>query len=158
MRSTGTTQRTWALLATTALFAASLSLGCAFGEIRLDDPLDRELSLEEAQQRYTVLVRWNDVNKAAKFVSPDTRAEYLANFPNFRHIRITEFESDRVTIDEGKKTATVEVRYYVYTPATPMESVITETQQWHRDPGVGNYWFVRSSFAGLQELVALQDH
>ena len=48
-----------------ALCVALMSaLGCANGEIRLGDPFDRELTLEEAQHRYTVLVRWSDFQRS----------------------------------------------------------------------------------------------
>lgn len=136
-------------LVVTLLGLAAGALGCAFGEIRWDDPLQREISLEDAQHRYTVLVRWNDFEKAARFVDPEQRDAYLANFPDFRDIRFTEFESDALSIGPDLASATVEVKYYAYTATSPIETAVTETQQWYRDSGVGNHWFVRSTFAGL---------
>ena len=58
------------LLAVT-LCVVALGLGCANGEIRLGDPFDRKLTLEEAQHRYTVLVRWSQFQKAKNFVAED---------------------------------------------------------------------------------------
>jgi hypothetical protein len=138
------------------LAVAGGSLGCAFGEVRWSDPLQRAISLEDAQHRYTVLVRFGDFEKASGFVEPSLRDEYRANFPNFREIRFTEYDSDRVAIDSAKATATIEVRYYAYTPASPIEMMVTETQQWYRAPGVNNHWYVRSTFEGLEEILALQ--
>ena len=48
----------FSILLALTLWTAS-SLGCAFGEVRWSDPLQREISLEDAQHRYTVLVRWS---------------------------------------------------------------------------------------------------
>ena len=135
------------------LVATGLSLGCAFGEIRLNDPLDRAISLEEAQNRYTVLVRWSDFERAAGFVDPEQRKEFLRNFPSFREVRFTDFESETADIGEDG-TATVEVTYFAYTPTSPLEVTITETQYWYRDSKLGNDWRVRPTFRGLDALVA----
>lgn len=142
------------VLALALLAATAGSFGCAFGEVRWSDPLQREFSLEEAQHRYTVLVRWNDSEKASKFVDPEQRSDYLASFPNFREIRFTEYESDELTMDPDRQTATLDVRYFAYTPTSPIETIVTETQEWYRDAGVGNNWHVRSTFSGLDALVA----
>ena len=142
------------LLATTLLLGSVALLGCAFGEFRPNDPLDRELSLEEAQHRYTVLVRFNSFEKASKYVAPEDRDAYLANFPSFREVRFTEYESDRIELDPEMQKATLEVRYFGYTPSMPVEIIITEKQEWTRRPGVGNYWYVKSTFSGLPEVVA----
>ena len=50
--------------------------------------------------------------------------------------------------------ATLEVRYSGYTPSMPVEMIITEKQEWTRSPGVGNYWYVESTFSGLPESLA----
>ena len=65
MRRTRTTR--W-LLATAGL--AILSLGCAFGEIRLDVPMGRKYTLEEQQHEYTDYVRWGAFDYASRFGSP----------------------------------------------------------------------------------------
>ena len=145
--------RTTRLLSTALLLALTTSLGCAFGEMRWSDPLDRELSLEDAQHRYTVLMRWSHFEKAANYVHPDVRDEFIASAPAFRDLRFTEYESDPVELDEARASATIEVTYYVYTPTSPMETSVTETQEWTRESG--NNWFVKSSFSGLQEILAL---
>ena len=136
-----------------ALFCLALtSVGCAFGEIRLSDPLDRQVSLEEAQDRYTVLLRWNDLTKASAFVDPKMRDDFMKMVPNFRDLRFTEYDSATADIGEDG-TATVEVTYYVYSPSSPIETTITETQVWYRDSGGNNYWHVRPSFNGIDKLV-----
>jgi len=143
-------------LAIVAVIAAGLAPlgGCAFGELRLNDPLDREISLEDAQHRYTVLVRWSDFERASRYVDPSMRAEFKAMLPGFRTLRFTEYESDPVEIDAELQEATVEVTYYAYSPSSPIEVEIHETQRWYRDPGVGNNWHVKPTFEGIEELLA----
>ena len=140
---------------TLALLCLALltSLGCAFGEVRFSDPLDRQVSLEDAQNRYTVLVRWNDLDKASAFVDPEMRDDFMKMVPNFRDLRFTEYDSGKTDIGEDG-TATVIVTYYVYSPSSPIETTITETQTWYRDAGVNNYWHVRPAFQGIDKLVA----
>ena len=59
-------------------------------------------------------------------------------------------------IEPDRQTATVEVKYYAYSPASPIETAVHETQQWYREAGVGNNWHVRSSFRGLDAILAQQ--
>lgn len=139
------------------LCAGASSLGCAFGEVRWADPLRREISLEDAQHRYTVLVRWSNFDEAAKFVEPERRGAYLASLPNFREFRFTEYESEPVQIEDELSRAVVEVKYYAYTPHSPIEQQVSETQTWSRKPTLGNQWFVESNFHGLAEQFAARE-
>ena len=122
--------------------------------MRLSDPLDREISLEDAQRRYTVLVRWSDFERAVKYVDPELRDDFMEKLPSFRELRFTEYDSEPVEMDEGRQTATVEVTYYAYSPTTPMEMEVRETQEWYRDQGVANNWHVRPTFEGIEALLA----
>ena len=76
------------------------SMGCANGEFRLGDPFDRELSLEEAQHRYTVLVRWSDFQRAKVFVAKDERDAFLERMEALEEARFTDYESDSIELDE----------------------------------------------------------
>ena len=58
-------QRVRRLARALLLFALLAGLGCAFGEIRPEDPFQRKYSLEGAQKRYTDLVRWSKFDEAA---------------------------------------------------------------------------------------------
>jgi len=128
-------------------------MGCAFGEIRIDDPMQRELTLEEAQERYTLFVRWSEFEKASAFVDPEQRKAFLAGLPSFRDVRFTDYESQALRYGEEGGT-TVSVTYFAYTPTSPIEVTITESQEWYRDSTIGNTWRVRSTFTGLDALVA----
>mgnify|MGYP004142597703 CR=1 FL=1 len=54
------------------------SLACAFGDIRPNDPMDRQSSLEEQHKHYTDLVRWSQFNEAAGYLEPSERASLVA--------------------------------------------------------------------------------
>ncbi len=133
--------------------ALTLVLGCANGEFRPKDPFDRALTFNEAQHRYTVLVRWSEFQKAKAFVSKDHREKFIADMKAFKHARFTDFESEDVDLDEEKQKATVHVTYTLYLPSTPYELEIVETQQWSRT-GMGNTWNVESRFEGEPKMAA----
>ena len=141
---------------TLALAAAfTLSLGCANGEFRPKDPFDRGLSFDEAQHRYTVLVRWSEFQKAKAFVAEDEREKFIADMKAWKHARFTDYESEDVELDDEKQKATVHVTYTLYLPSTPYELEISETQEWTRE-GLGNAWSVRSRFEGEPKMAANQ--
>ena len=129
------------------------STGCAFGEFRPTDPFDRQLSLDQAQHRYTVLVRFSDFTRARAFVAEDHREAFARRMKALDDARFTDYESESVELDEEKEKATVRVTYTIYTPALPYEVEVAEVQEWSRD-GIGNNWRVVSTFEGLQQIVA----
>jgi len=131
--------------------AISTGLGCAFGEFRPSDPFDRGYSLEEAQRKYTSLVRWGEFKKASAFVQEDVRDVFLRDAPSPKQLRFTDYEVGQVEIDDDTGTSTVEVTYFAYQPASPLEISVVETQHWERD-GIGNNWRVRPSFSGLEDI------
>ncbi len=127
--------------------------GCASGEIRLGDPFDRKLTLEEAQHRYTVLVRWADFQRAKNFVAEHDRDAFVQRMKTLSEARFTGYESADVEFDDGNRKATIEVVYTLYLPWSPYETEITESQVWTRD-GVRNNWRVVSTFDRLGELAS----
>jgi hypothetical protein len=127
------------------------SFGCAFGELRPNDPFQRQYSLEQAQKRYSDLVRWSKFGEAAGFVAPADRAQFVKDMPNFRHIRFTDHESSPWELDEEMRTTTIEVTYMGYSMRTPLEISVHETQVWSRE-GNGNHWTVKSNFTDLDRL------
>lgn len=143
--------RALALIGLIALVLAST--GCAFGEFRPTDPFDRQLSLDQAQHRYTVLVRFSDFNRARDFVAEDHREAFAQRMKALDDARFTDYESESVELDDEKEKATVRVTYTIYTPALPYEVEVAEIQEWTRD-GIGNNWRVVSTFEGLQQIVA----
>ena len=59
-----------------------LSAGC------LNDPLQRRYALGLAQQRYTQLIRWGQVNEASQFVAKDRVEEFRSWGPVFERLRV----------------------------------------------------------------------
>ena len=139
-----------ALLAVAGLISV---LGCANGEFRFGDPFDRQLTLSEAQHRYTVLVRWSQFQKARSFVAVDDRDAYMAQMARLKDARITEYESEPIELDAKKQNASIRVTYRLYTPAIPYEIEIIEQQEWTRS-GITNNWNVTSTFDGLRQLAS----
>lgn len=129
------------------------ALGCADGEFRFGDPFDRQLTLSEAQHRYTVLVRWNEFQKARAFVADADRDDYMAQMKTLSAARFTSWDSEPVELDKEKRTATIRVTYTLYTAEIPYEIEITELQKWSRE-GITNAWSVVSTFDGLRQLAA----
>ena len=144
-----------AVLAFLALSGAIVSsAGCYFGEVYLDDPFGREYALSEVQLRYTSLVRWSAFGKAARYVDPEAREEFIALAPPLKKFRFTDYDSEPVEIDEEHDEATVHVTYMGYSTASPFEVEVRETQHWKRS-GMGNNWQVTPEFEGLEEATGL---
>ena len=139
------------LLALTLL--VSSMLGCAFGEIRMTDPFDRQLTFDEAQRKYTIYVRFSEFQKARAFLVEEYREDFLQAMNSLDEARFTDFESESVELGDDKQTATVRVTYTIYTPSMPFEVEVTEVQVWNRN-GITNNWQVISNFEGLDRFAA----
>ena len=68
------------------------SLGCAFGEFRPGDPFDRQYTLDEAQHRYTTLVRFSVFDRARAFVAKDDRDAFMERMKALDDARFTDYE------------------------------------------------------------------
>jgi hypothetical protein len=140
-----------ALIGTVVVALVASTLGCADGEFRFGDPFDRQLTLDEAQHKYTVFIRWADFQKARSFIAVEDRDAFMEMTDSLDGAHFTSYDSAPFDIDKEKQSATAEVTYTVFTPSVPYEVEIIETQEWTRN-GVGNNWSVYSSFEGLQKL------
>lgn len=130
----------------TALLLAlvgSLLAGC----VSPTDPWGREDALEEAQRKYTELIRWGDVERAAQYVVPDQRDAFLRLAASMAHLRITDYEIGE--IEFGEASASVTVVYHGYEVAQLLERSGREHQEWVRE-GIDNTWQVRPQ---LQRVV-----
>jgi hypothetical protein len=123
-------------------------VGCAS---TFADPTGRTTALENAQRRYTQLVRWGEIRRASAYVEPDLREEFLTYEPFFEQIRFTDTEAQDVDLDPSQDTASVEVTYHAYSLATFQEKQIVETQAWTRYDGVKNNWLVRPEISEFVE-------
>ena len=142
-----------ALVAVAGIALLTSVLGCANGEFRFGDPFDRQVTLSEAQHRYTVLVRWTEFQKARSFVAEEDRDAYMVVMKTLESARFTDYQSEPVELDREKETATIRVTYTLWTPFIPYEIQINEIQEWRRE-GLGNDWRVHSHFEDLQKLAS----
>lgn len=141
------------LVALFVWIACSGALACAFGEIRPNDPLNRQSSLQDQHKHYTDLVRWSKFQDAANYVSPEDRSDFLAQMPEFEEVRFTDWKADtwEFVDPEVMDRALIEVTYRGYSMRHPFEVKIHEQQEWTRE-GRANSWNVVSRFADLDRL------
>ena len=126
--------------------AGVLVLAPLTGCVSLTDPLGRQDALEEAQQKYTDLVRWGDLEAAERFVDPDLREEFKQLAGHFEKLRITDHAIGE--IEHGDRTAHVTVTYKGYSTVHLVEHTSHERQEWIRS-GIANAWHVRPQLAVL---------
>lgn len=112
------------------------------------DPFGREDALEEAQKKYTELIRWGDVQRAGAYVEPELRDDFLALADAMQDLRITDFEIGEIDFDHDSASVTVTYRGYLLNEF--VERQAHEVQQWRRD-GLKNDWRVRPE---LHDVVA----
>jgi len=133
---------------TSGLGAALLCLSLGLAScISPTDPLGREEALEDAQKKYTELIRWGDVERAVTYVEEDQRDEFLELADSMEDLHITDFDIGE--IDFTKDKATVTVTYHGYSEAVYVEHSAREVQEWERKEGIENHWFVRSELADV---------
>jgi hypothetical protein len=131
-----------------ALTALSLlALVAVAGCVSPTDPMGRRYALEESQRRYTNLLRWGDIEKAADFVDPALRQDFLDRAAEFEGIRITDFEIGSMHYD-AHDSARVTVTYHGYSVGTFLEHPIREHQEWFREDG-SSAWWVRPEIEGI---------
>jgi len=135
----------------TRSLAALVLLGSVSCASSFVDPTGRLTSLEETQHRYTQLVRWGELRRAAAFVEPEMVEEFLSYKEHFDQIRITDIDEEEVHLDASQNSASVEVTYHAYSFVSFQEKRFSETQKWTRYDGVKNVWLVRPELAQIVE-------
>ncbi len=127
-------------------FGLFTTLGCAGS---LFDFTGKEKALEEAQSRYTELVRWGEIQSASAYVDPAIAADFLVAAERFKDIRFTDFESGPLQFGEGSETATVNVVYHAYSTKTLVEKTFREHQEWYREESADDDWRVRPNLDAI---------
>lgn len=138
-------------------FCTTLLLAC----ISPSDPLGREDALQEIQTKYTDLIRWGEIELAARYVDPSEQAAFLALASQFKDLRITDYEVEALgmrgsfdvehktpTREEDKAIASITVTYKGYVVSQMIERTVREEQEWYRD-SIYNTWLVRPDLDGL---------
>jgi len=120
--------------------------------VSLADPWEHGRALELAQKRYTEAIRWGDLERAARYVDPSLRADFLALTPSFESVRITDYEIGELDVDtDGFESAEVDVTYHGYAMPHYLERRVSDHQTWYRDTEGGEGWRIRPELAALLE-------
>jgi hypothetical protein len=117
------------------------------------DPYGRHDSLVRVQREYTNALRWNHPEIAAQFVHPDWRDEFIEQITKFKTIRVTDYDTSKITWGEEQATATLTVTYRAYSMRSMVETEIREIQSWERLTK-RNDWFVKPKIDQLIDSVA----
>ncbi len=121
-------------------FALLATLGCAIASL---DFTGKERALEDAQRRYTDLVRWGEIEGASAYVDPAVATDFRDIAKRFQNLRFSDYESSPLQYGENSDTATVNVVYHAYSTRTLVEKKIRERQEWYREASAANAWRVR---------------
>jgi hypothetical protein len=125
-------------------WSALLASGCFWSHGRFDI-FDHGDDFENARIRFTQYVRWGEFERAAALVAPESREEFLESAATLGQVRFTDYEILDERIEDGFKTATVQVVYRAYRIDTMIERSVLVVQEWSRESGEG--WQVRPRFA-----------
>ena len=123
--------------------------GCAS---LFSDPLDRRGQFEDTQARFTQYIRWGKFEEAARFVDPEMREEFMSCAPELSDLRFSDYEIREVSIQDGVKSASVDVRYTAYRLSLPVERTVALTEEWTRDEATG-VWTVKLDIAKLRDTM-----
>jgi len=114
------------------------------------DPFEREEALHQAQKKYIEALRWGDLAKAARYVDPAQREEFLALADSFDTVRITDYEIGELDLDEDSLAqAECDVTYRGYVMPHFIEKRVRDHQVWYRDEDNDNQWRVRPELAAM---------
>ena len=120
---------------------------------RFTDPLDRRGAFEDTQTKFTQYVRWGKFEQASRFVDPEIRAEFMSYAPEFSDLRFSEYEITRIDIQDGVRSASVDVRVTAYRLSMPFERSVALTEEWNRDEATG-LWTVKVDIRKLHDTLS----
>jgi hypothetical protein len=118
----------------------------------ITDPLDRRGSFNDTQTRFTQYVRWGKFQEAGQFVDPEIRDEFMSYAPEFSDLRFSDYEITRIDIQDGVRSASVEVRFTAYRLSMPFERSVDLTEEWTRNEGTG-IWTVKIDIKKLHDTM-----
>jgi hypothetical protein len=119
----------------------------------ITDPLDRRGSFEATQTKFTQYVRWGKFEQASEFVDPAIRAEFMSYAPEFSDLRFSNYEITRVDIQDGVRSASVDVRITAYRLSMPFERSVDLTEEWTRNEATG-LWTVKVDIRKLHDTLS----
>ena len=132
-----------------ALGIAVIALGLT-ACVSPSDPFERERALQLAQKAYLEALRWGKLEKAAVYVDPEQRDEFLALADSFDTVRITDYDIGEMDLDKDTLAqAECDVTYRGYVMPHYVEKRVRDHQVWYRDEENDNEWRVRPQLAAL---------
>lgn len=137
------------LLAVTATFGS----GCLFSHGQLD-LLGSGTAFDEAQERFTRLVRWGHWEMATELVAEDARGQFIETMKAFGRVKFTDWEVLMMDVAEGFGTARVEVRLEGYSEATLARFEGVMIQEWTRSDDIKSIWRVRPDLTAVSAALA----
>ena len=132
-------------------FTLIAMLGCASNPFNNGG---KERALEDAQRKYTELVRWGEIDHASVYVDPKVADDFIRTAELLKDVRFTEFESGELKFGEDSETATVNVVYHAYSKRTLIEETFRERQEWYREADADNQWRVRPDLAAIAKKLS----
>ena len=118
------------------------------------DPWERQRALTQSQRKYSEALRWGNLEKAAKYVDPEMRGEFLALSDRFDNVRISDYDIGEVELDEETLAqAEVDVTYHGYALPQYIEKRVRDHQVWYRDEDSGSEWRVRPELAVMLDEI-----
>ena len=118
----------------------------------ITDPLDRRGAFEDTQERFTQYVRWGKFEEASQYVDPEMREQFMTFAPEFSDLRFSDYEINRIEIQDGLQSATVHVRFTGYRLSMPFERSVDLTEEWTRDESTG-VWTVKLDIKKLRDTM-----
>lgn len=129
------------ILSAFVLLVAPLG-GCIFSHGQVD-VLQHGDAFDEAQTRFSRLVKWGAWQKAVPMVAPDSREEFIAVMEGLAGIKFTDWEILVLDMGRGLQTATVEVRLEGFRETTLTHHSAVMTQEWERVDTLMATWQVK---------------
>jgi hypothetical protein len=141
-------------LAALLLAATTVAPGCWFVSYGKIDPLSSGAAFDDAQRRFTQLVRWGQWEKASEMVAPDSRSRFAEVMKSLSDVRFTDWEIVQLEMGEGFHTAHVVVRVAGYRESTLTHHEARMAQEWERKDGISSHWIVRPALDEVQGAFA----
>jgi len=116
--------------------------GCMYSHGQID-VLQHGDSFDDAQTRFSRLVKWGAWQKAVPMVSPDSREEFAAVMEGLADVKFTDWEILVLDMGDGFQTATVEVLLEGFRESTLTHHTAVMTQEWERVDTVLATWQVK---------------
>lgn len=105
----------------------------------------REAKFEQAQLKYTQLVRWSAFGEAKEYVAAEERKAFQQDIDKLGGVRFMDYRIEWLEFDAEDNEASALVVYSAYRRAAVSAISVAEEQEWKRDDETKE-WKVKSTF------------